>query len=113
MRNLIALAIILAIPISVSAQKVMIPSQSSNPNLIITPTNQNSAQQASIDKAKRIERDEAIKLVKAKKAVFVDVRSKDSYDAGHIKGAISIPESELISHLSQIPPKMMIITYCA
>jgi 3-mercaptopyruvate sulfurtransferase SseA len=69
--------------------------------------------QQPLESARRINRDEAIKLVKQKKAVFVDVRSKESYEAGHIEGAISIPESELITHLRDIPPHRMIITYCA
>lgn len=69
--------------------------------------------QPPLEAARRIKRDEAIKLVKEGKAVWVDVRSKDSYDAGHIKGALSIPENELISRLKEIPPKRMIIAYCA
>jgi 3-mercaptopyruvate sulfurtransferase SseA len=77
-----------------------------------TLTPQPVAQQP-LESARRINRDEAIKLVKHKKAVFVDVRSKESYEAGHIEGAMSIPESELISRLREIPPHRMIITYCA
>jgi|SRR6185436_5457252 len=110
MRRFAAVATFLALAIPASAQKVMVPSQSSNPNLIITPAQQPNQTQ---DEAKRIPRDEAQKLVKEKKAIFVDVRSKESYDAGHIKGAISIPESELIKRLKEIPAKRMIITYCA
>jgi 3-mercaptopyruvate sulfurtransferase SseA len=66
-----------------------------------------------LESARRIERDEAIKLVKEKKAVFVDVRPKDSYDLGHIAGAINIPGSDLITRLKDLPPGKMIITYCA
>jgi hypothetical protein len=65
------------------------------------------------DGARRIARDEAIKLVKSGKAVFVDVRGKDQYAAGHIKGALGIPEAELVTRLREIPPRKMIITYCA
>ncbi len=93
-----------------SAQKVMVPAQSSNPNVLITPP---AANDQNLDKARRISRDEAIKLVKEDKAVFVDVRSKDSFDAGHIKGAVSMPESQLIAHLRDLPVKKMLITYCA
>ena len=52
--------------------------------------------QASLESARRIKRADAIKLVAQKKAVFVDVRSKDQYDAEHIKGAISIPLMDLL-----------------
>ncbi len=63
--------------------------------------------------ARRIKRDEAIRLVKADKAVYVDVRSKQSYDAGHIKGALSIPGSQLAQRVRELPPGKTIITYCA
>ena len=113
MRRFAAVAIFAALATTVSAQKVMVPAQSSNPNLIITPAQGDQKQVESLDKARRIPREDAVKLVNEKKAIFVDVRSKESYEAGHIKGAISIPESELISRLKEIPTKRMIITYCA
>ena len=112
-RSTVITCLLLLAAVTATAQKVMVPSQSSNPNLIITPTQQNQQQIQNLDNAKRISRDEAIKLVKEKKAIFVDVRAKESYQAGHIKGAINIPESELISRLREIPAKRMIITYCA
>ena len=40
MRRFAAVATFLALAIPASAQKVMVPSQSSNPNLIITPAQQ-------------------------------------------------------------------------
>lgn len=113
MRRFAAVAIFAALATTVSAQKIMVPAQSSNPNLIITPAQQDQTQLQNLEKARRIKRAEAVKLVNEKKAIFVDVRSKESYEAGHIKGAISIPESELIPRLKQIPAKRMIITYCA
>jgi 3-mercaptopyruvate sulfurtransferase SseA len=69
--------------------------------------------QEPLESARRITREEAIKLIKEKKAVFVDVRGKDQYDQGHIKGAINIPLGDLLPHLREIPPKMFVITYCA
>lgn len=67
----------------------------------------------SLDKAKRIKRDEAIRLSEAGKAVFVDVRSEDTFKRGHIKGALSIPFSQLALRLRELPPNKMVITYCA
>lgn len=69
--------------------------------------------EAPLESARRITAAEAMKLVKAKKAVYIDVRSKESYDAGHIKGAISIPLTTLNDHLKDLPPGKMLITYCA
>lgn len=68
---------------------------------------------APLESARRITREEAIKLVKGKKAVYVDVRSKENYDQAHITGAVSIPLGEVLTRLREIPPKMFIITYCA
>jgi 3-mercaptopyruvate sulfurtransferase SseA len=69
--------------------------------------------QAPLEAARRITREEAIKMIKAKKAVFVDVRPKDSYDQAHIKGAINIPLGDILTRVKEIPPKTFIITYCA
>jgi len=66
-----------------------------------------------IESAKRIERDAAIKQVKAGKAVWVDVRGKEQYDQGHIPGSINIPLGEVLTRLRELPPKKEIITYCA
>jgi len=66
-----------------------------------------------LEKARRISRDEAMKMVKQKKAVYVDVRSKESFDQGHLPGAISIPLSELGAHYKDLPSGKFLITYCA
>ncbi|MGZ8831206.1 MAG: rhodanese-like domain-containing protein [Thermoanaerobaculia bacterium] len=111
MRRFAAVAIFAALAtVTASAQKVQVPAQSSNPSLIITPA---PKPDPGLEKARRISRDEATKLVRRNKAVFVDVRTRESYDAGHIKGAISVPESQLTARMRELPPKMMWITYCA
>jgi Rhodanese-like domain len=66
-----------------------------------------------LSKARRINREEAIRLVKEKKAVWIDVRGKDTYDQSHIPGAISIPLSELPNRFTELPPNKFLITYCA
>ena len=66
-----------------------------------------------VDAARRITREEAMKLVKRDKAVYVDVRSKETFDTGHIKGALNIPGSQMIARMRQLPPGKMVITYCA
>jgi 3-mercaptopyruvate sulfurtransferase SseA len=45
-------------------------------------------------------------------AILVDVRSKQSYDAGHAAGALSIPEAEMATRLSELPRDKEIILYC-
>jgi len=46
------------------------------------------------------------------KAILIDVRSKQSYDAGHAAGALSIPEAEVATRLSELPRDKEIILYC-
>ena len=65
------------------------------------------------EQAPRISKEEAQKLFKEGKAVFVDVRTENTYSIGHIKGAISIPGSQLAMRITEIPAKKKIITYCA
>ncbi len=45
-------------------------------------------------------------------AVFVDVRGDDSYNMGHIPGAISIAEEEMEARFTELDPNDWIITYC-
>ena len=45
-------------------------------------------------------------------AIFVDVRSAESYAAAHISGAISLPETELETRWTELSTDKLIITYC-
>lgn len=65
------------------------------------------------DGARRVTIDEMESLVKEGKAVVIDVRSQDAYDAGHIPGAKVIPAGEILNHLSELPKDKLIITYCS
>ena len=60
---------------------------------------------------------EAKQLVTAGQAILVDVRHKAMYDAGHIPGAISLPESstpeEFTAFLNQHSTNLTIIVYCS
>jgi rhodanese-related sulfurtransferase len=63
---------------------------------------------------RRISRQDAYDLYKAGKAVFVDVRSHQSFTTGHIRGAVSIPGSQLITRFGEVQQaEKLIITYCA
>lgn len=111
MRKSAAAIIVIALFSTVIAS-AQVPAQaiSPNPAVQITPANPVAD---SLESARRITREEAIKMVKDKKAVYVDVRSKESYDAEHIKGAINVPLAELQAHLSKLPKNKFLITYCA
>jgi rhodanese-related sulfurtransferase len=59
----------------------------------------------------------AKKLYDSKRFVFVDARSQDDYDEGHIRGAVSFPvwqfDKKIEAFLKQYPLEKPIITYCS
>ena len=59
----------------------------------------------------------ARKLFDTGEFIFVDARSVEDYQAGHIKGAVSLPvgqvEEKLSGFLESYPPETSIITYCS
>ncbi len=58
-----------------------------------------------------VSRDEVKKLLKGK-AVLLDVRPKQEFEAGHLRGAINIPIDELKDRCGELPRARRIITYC-
>ncbi len=120
MRILAAVAIASTFVAGLAAAQMKVPAQqqpqtSTSPVKIVMPGEQAQAAAAEklLESARRISRQEAIKLVKENKAVYVDVRSKESYDAGHIKGALSFPLSDIPARMGELPKNKTIITYCA
>ena len=61
--------------------------------------------------------DEARQLFDSGEYVFVDARSSEDYEAGHIPGAVSLPvgqsEDRVAAFLERYPPEASIITYCS
>ena len=51
-------------------------------------------------------------LKKDKNNLFIDVRSEDEYQSGHIDGAINIPLDELRNHLNEINKNKMLCINC-
>ncbi|MGF1670716.1 MAG: ArsR/SmtB family transcription factor [Balneolaceae bacterium] len=46
------------------------------------------------------------------KALLLDVRPREEYEAGHIASALSIPQDELIEKLKELPKDKEIVAYC-
>jgi 3-mercaptopyruvate sulfurtransferase SseA len=65
------------------------------------------------DDARRVTPDEVRDLLKQKKAVLVDVRGVEAYKTGHIKGALSIPFSEIGERAKELPRDKLIVAYCS
>lgn len=65
------------------------------------------------DGVRRMTVAEARAAVAQGKAIIVDVRGEDSYNAGHIKGARWIRLEDIGSRVRELPRDKTIITYCA
>jgi rhodanese-related sulfurtransferase/DNA-binding transcriptional ArsR family regulator len=55
---------------------------------------------------------ELLEMVKQDLVTVLDVRPKEEFEAGHVRGAINIPASELEKHLQQLDSKQEIVAYC-
>jgi rhodanese-related sulfurtransferase len=59
-----------------------------------------------------ISREELVKRLRGNEVVLVDVRPAEEFDAGHIRGAVSIPLDELDERLAELPAESEIVAYC-
>src|SRR5213593_730445 len=64
------------------------------------------------DEVDAIGREELIARMRKGDVVLVDVRPSEEFDAGHIKGANSIPLEELEDRLAELPADREVIAYC-
>jgi 3-mercaptopyruvate sulfurtransferase SseA len=69
--------------------------------------------QESGDGVRRVTPAEARAAVEKGQAVIVDVRPAESFKAGHVKGALSIPLGDIASRTGELPRGKMIVTYCS
>ena len=116
MKNTLAVLLTLALATAASAQYKMKPQTPNAPGspIKVTMGEQNALPlEEALKKIKRVSIDEAMELVEQGKAVYIDVRSKEQFELGHIPGALNIQNSQLIPRLKEVPPGKMIITYCA
>ena len=62
-----------------------------------------------------IPNDEFVKLATATPAdvLILDVRNTDEANAGMIKGAMLIPDEELLARISEVPKGKRIVTHCS
>ena len=64
------------------------------------------------DEVDAIGRDELIARMRKGDVVLVDVRPHEEFEAGHIKGAKSVPLGELEDRLAELPADREIVAYC-
>ena len=65
------------------------------------------------DGVARITTAELEEQMKQGNVVIVDVRNKDMYDRGHIRGAKLIPINEVGERTKELPRDKKIVTYCS
>ncbi len=56
--------------------------------------------------------DELVRRLRRHEVVLVDVRPTEEFDAGHIRGARSIPIDELEDRLAELPADREVVAYC-
>ncbi len=76
------------------------------------PTNNTQTREIPFPEVERVSVQDAQAAFEAGTVVFVDTRTLDAFNAGHIPGAISIPENEIDARFSELNPNDWIITYC-
>ncbi len=60
----------------------------------------------------RISPEDLQQRIEKNEVTVIDVRDKQSYDGGHIKGAMHIPLASTEAYLSYVPRDKPIVTYC-
>ena len=64
------------------------------------------------DEVDAIGRDELLARLRNSEIVLVDVRPREEFEAGHIRGARSIPLDELEQRLAELPADREVVAYC-
>jgi rhodanese-related sulfurtransferase len=82
----------------------------------VRPQTDKTEQEESFDAGRQLTIEEAVQDFKSQSALFADARSSYDFDAGHIHGAINLPEHEfdewIGDFLGEIDFNTKIITYC-
>jgi 3-mercaptopyruvate sulfurtransferase SseA len=77
-----------------------------------SPTDEPGADNIPYPSVERIPPEEVHAMAQNGEALIVDVRDRAAFEAGHVAGALSLPEAELADRLSELPRQQMIVTYC-
>jgi hypothetical protein len=117
--SLAILGLMLVLPACNAVLPQIGPTQAPVPTTIVEPTSViQPGDQSGLPKTEadvpRISVGDAKAAFDSGKAIIVDVRSAESYAAGHVAGAISIPLSEIEANPTglDLDKEQWIITYC-
>ena len=109
--GLVVLVIIAGAIISIKGRRpatAAAPGSGLVPNATVQPLSTGSIPYPNV---RRIPLEEVRSTLETDQAILVDVRSRQSYDKSHAAGAISIPESEIDSHLDELPRDRDLVLY--
>jgi 3-mercaptopyruvate sulfurtransferase SseA len=117
MKKTLLLIFLLLLPLTIAACNTVLPQTESTtaPATSNQPQTQGQADLPQTeDSVPRVTVEEAKLAHDNGEAVIVDVRSAESYAAGHAAGAISIPLAEFELNIDNLPldKNQWIITYC-
>lgn len=110
MRKAPILALVLALAGTLASAQMKPRPQAQRPT---APLIASGARPSPATQFARISQDDAFKLYREGKATFIDVRSNEQFSYGHVKGALSIPRSQIVTRFKEVMPGKTIITYCA
>lgn len=82
------------------------------PGVSSSPVSVN-ADNTSPDGAPRVTIQQLQDLIAKNEAAVYDTRSRDDYNAAHIKGSLSMPVNEVENRLGELPKDKFIVFYCA
>jgi rhodanese-related sulfurtransferase len=111
MRKVILIAVITLLSAAVAGAQMKVPTKSAGSQRL--PLSANGARVNTASSFQRISMADAKKLYEKDQAVFIDVRSNEQFTYGHIKGALSIPGSQIVRRFHEVTPGKTVITYCA
>jgi 3-mercaptopyruvate sulfurtransferase SseA len=77
------------------------------PNALPSPV------QAPPNIVRRVTVNETKDLADRGEAVIVDVRTKEQYEGGHIKGAVSLPRGEIATRGKELPKDKLLVFCCS
>ncbi len=95
---------------------IVLPGCSSATPTAAEPTPAPTATEPTLTTAEEVPRitveDLKARLDAGENVVVVDARSRESFDSGHIAGAVSIPVSEVSERYTELPRAAEIVLYC-
>jgi 3-mercaptopyruvate sulfurtransferase SseA len=110
-----AFLLVMAALVACQAQPAPTETSVSTPTPVLTqPANGGDALPQTREDVPRIALDELRDLIGSpRKIVVIDTRSRGEYEAGHIRGAISMLSAEVESRYRELPRGTKIVLYCA